>query len=226
MTRTKSTLCTLGLWALLAVPVVAAAAPDCTVTIKPGVGAKAQALAQDAAKTNPCLLVPGLTPKSLSAVWSALLSTPKTGGKRFDTPPPEGLPAGRMLLADTGLRINLQAVVGEGVLALQIVGSGDGAPIFNVNNPTQAVFVVPAARFKMGMSYDWRLTTRQASYKASFELLDADETKLVQARLVALAAAELSPQLRQLYQAAIFDEAELYTARDLVLDDIKRQLAP
>ena len=79
----------------------------------------------------------------------------------------------------------------------------DGVPIINIDNPTQAVLIVPAARFKRGASCDWRLTTRKARDKASFERLDADETI-----------------------AAIFDEAELFTARDLVLDDIKRQLAP
>lgn len=222
----KTSLAALGAWIVLAGTTNAAPAADCTVNIKPGANAKAQTLAQDMAKTNPCTLVPGLTPKSLSSVWSAMLSSNKTGGKRFDTPPPAGLPAGRVMLAASGLVFNLQAVLGEGVLSLQLSDSGSTAALFSVANPAQAVVVVAAGRLKLGASYEWRLSTRKASYKGSFELLDAEDAAAVQSRLTALAAADLSPQLRLLYLAAIYDEAELYSARDLTLDEVRRLLAP
>ena len=212
--------------ALAAPPPPAAATPDCSVQIKPGPHPNAQSLAQDAAKSNPCTLVPGLTPKSLASVWSALLSSNKTGGKRFDTPPPSGLPAGRVLLDSTGLVFNLQAVASEGVVALQVSASGSPAPLFSLANPTQAVLVLPAERLRPGGAYEWRLSTRKANYKAAFEVLDADEAATVRAQLAALAAADLSPQLRQLYLAAIYDDAELYAARDQVLEQIRRQVAP
>lgn len=199
-------------------------APDCTVNVKPGNGAKAQALAQDAARTNPCALVPGLTPKSFAAVWSAMLSSGKTGGKRFDTPPPGGLPTGRIMATPGGVAFNLQGAAAEGIVGLQL--SSGGAPVFGSANPAPTTQAVPLARLKPGASYDWTLVTRKASYKGSFELLDAEESAAVQARLDALAAATLTPQLHLLYQAAIYDEAELYTARDQLLDELRRQLAP
>ena len=67
---------------------------DCTVRLKSPTTVTGQLLAQDFSKANPCTTVPGLNVKSLSSVWSALLTSSSTGGKRFDTPPPAGAPAG------------------------------------------------------------------------------------------------------------------------------------
>lgn len=204
----------------------AAPAPtqDCAFAAKPGGTAKAQALAQEIGKTNPCATVPGLKARSLSAVWSAMLSSSKTGGKRFDAPPPADFPSGKLMAGAPGIVFNLKLVADEGVLGLQV--SQGGTLLLNIAQPAPASALLPLAQLRPGASYDWTLTTRKSKYRASFELLEADEAAAVQAQLKALAAAELSPPTRLLYLAAIYDEAELYAARDQVLDDIRRQLAP
>ncbi len=197
---------------------------DCTLRLKSPASASGQQVAQDFSKANPCTTVPGLSVKSLSSVWSALLTSSSTGGKRFDTVPPAGAPTGKVLVGAQGLAFDLQSVFADGVTQLQI--SVASVPVFNVVNPTAPVLILPAARLKPETVYDWVLTTRKASYKASFETPGAEELADLQHKLDALAAAALSPPVRLLYTAAIYDEAEFYFARDQILAQLRPQVGP
>ena len=159
-----------------------------------------------------------------SSVWSALLTSSSTGGKRFDTVPPAGAPTGKVLVGAQGLVFDLQSVFADGVTQLQI--SVANVPVFNIVNPSAPLLTLPAARLKPDTVYDWVLTTRKTSYKASFETPGADDLADLQHKLDALAAASLSPPVRLLYTAAIYDEAEFYFARDQILAQLRPQVAP
>lgn len=198
--------------------------PECNFVAKSAPAGKAQALAQEAARTNPCTTVPGLTAKTLSSVWGSLMASSTTGGKRFDTLPPAGTPTGKVLTTAKGIAFDLQAVSNEGVLGLQVTSAG--APVFSIANPTQTSVWVPAERLKPGADYDWSLSTRKANYRASFEVLEADEVAALQQRLDVLEKTPLSPAMRLIYTAALYDDAELYNARDQLLAQLRAQLAP
>lgn len=208
----------------LLLTVAGAQAQDCRFIPPQGTIGKTQGLAQEAARSNPCATVPGLTAKSLSSVWSAFLSSGTAGGKRFDTVPPTGIPTGKVLASVEGVAFDLRAVLAESVQGIQV--SAGRSPVYAIANPNQPVIVVPMNRLKPGDSYNWIISTRQNSYRGSFELLDNEEAADVQARLVALDKASLSPQMRLLYSAAVYDEAELYSARDQLLNQLRTQLAP
>jgi len=197
---------------------------DCTLRLKSASTATGQQLAQDLIKANPCTTVPGLDVKSLSSVWSALLTSSSTGGKRFDTPPPAGTPTGKVLLGAQGLVFDLQSVFGDGVTQLQI--SVDDVPVFNIVNPKGPLLTLPAARLKPETVYDWVLITRKNSYKASFRTAAPGELADLQHQLDVLATATLSPSVRLLYTAAIYDDAEFYFARDEILAKLRPQVAP
>lgn len=198
--------------------------PNCNFVAKSAPTGKAQALAQEAEKTNPCTTVPGLTAKTLRSVWGSLMASSTSGGKRFDTLPPAGTPTGKVMATAKGIAFNLQAVSNEGVLGLQV--TSDGVPVYSIANTVQALVWVPAERLKPGSNYDWSLITRKANYRASFEVVGADEVAALQLRLDALERASLSPEMRLLYTAALYDDAELYNARDQLLAQLRAQLSP
>lgn len=199
-----------------------AQAEDCSFSPQKSPPGKAQALAQEAAKINPCTTVPGLTAKSLSSVWSVLLTSATQGGKRFETIPPVGTPTGKVLATYQGVIFDLGTVIGEGVLSLQVKSAGTS--VFSVSSPSQHLVTVPLDRLKPGATYDWVLDTRKTSYRASFELLDAEETRSVQTKLTAIAKTQLDEQVRLLYTAAVYDDAELYLDRDQALEELRRQV--
>lgn len=202
---------------------MSANAQSCTFEAQPSATPKAQALALSTAKVNPCVTVPGLSVKSLKGVFALMLSTPKIGGKRFDTPPPAGLPEGKVMASAQGVEFKLHLLTAADVLGLQ-VKSGD-ALVFSVNNPAASSVFMPLSKLKAGESYEWSIATRQGNLKASFELLDKEELASVKSKLKALNSANLVPQVRLLYAAAIYDESELYLDRDQVLEELRHQVA-
>lgn len=194
---------------------VAAASQDCSFQQPAGATGKMQVLAKEASGSNPCAVVPGLTAKSLKTVWTVLTASGRTGGKRFDTEPPVGTPTGRVLMTGNGVTFDLREVAAQRVQNLEL--TTDGKPVFRAAAPLPQLVVVPAERLAAGQAYGWTLRTAANIYRGDFELLSAEESAQVQSRLDAIEAARLGPQLRLLYRAAVFDDAELYGARDEAL---------
>lgn len=224
MKNTPARAASLLLTACLALCGAQSHAQDCVLKEPTAVTEKARALAKEAAKSNPCVTVPGMTAKSLASVWSAFTTKTKTGGKRFDTEPPEGTPTGRVLVGKDGLTFDLSAVAGEGLMSLQV--SSQGAVLTSLAAPLPAVVTVPAARLKGGDVHEWVLQTRKTQYRGQFEVLDAQETAAVRQRLAALSNSELSPQLKLLYVAAIYDDADLFNERNRVLGQLRDATQP
>ena len=197
-----------------ALAATAAAAQECALQQPAAPAGKLQVLAQEVARTNPCTTVPGLHAKSLRSVWAVLTASGRTGGKRFETVPPAGTPTGRVLAGATGVPFDLRAVAAEGVQSLELTSRGK--LVFRAAGPMQAA-LAPRERLAPGESYDWVLRTGANAYRGSFELLEADEAAQVQSRLEAVAKSGLNEQMQMLYRAAVFDDAELYSARDEAL---------
>lgn len=214
----------LGLALALAWPALAQAAPECEVPPLQATeqNAKAAAVAQALRATDPCKLVPGLNGKALKTVWASLLSNRKTGGRRLETAVPEGLPNGVVLAGPAGVHFDFRDVAGEGLRAFSV--EVDHKPLIGGAAPPPELDL-PLARAAAGAgagTYAWTLVTRQNSYHGQFTLIDAEGRAEVEQQLAALARAELDPATRLLYQAAIYDDAGLYSERDRVFAQVRK----
>jgi hypothetical protein len=213
----------LGLALALAWPALALASPECEVPPlqQTQQNPKAAAAALALRATDPCKLVPGLNGKTLKSVWASLLSNRKTGGRRLDTAVPEGLPNGVVLAGPAGVHFDFRDVAGEGLRSFSV--EFDHKPLLAGAVPPPELDLPLARTAAAGAgSYAWTLVTRQNSYRGQFTLLDAEGRADVEQQLEALARAELDPAARLLYQAAIYEDAGLYSERDRVFAQLRK----
>jgi hypothetical protein len=176
-------------------------------------------LAQDIAKTNPCTLVPGLKVQTLAEVWKAFLRHGKTGGKRFDDPP-RGIPSGTVLVRAEGLTFDLQDKWAEGVIRLNIFAGA--TKVVELRKPGVKV-VIPAEKFQVDVSYKWQLLTGRGDYWGRMKVLDAESESTLRQRLAAVAQADVSPVIKNIYTAAIYDDAELIFDRDRIFSEMNKE---
>lgn len=194
----------------------AQSAEDCVLRL-PG-DAATSSLARAVSKTNPCMLVPGLKPQSLGEVWKAFMKHGKTGGKRFDDPP-RGIPSGTVMVRTEGLTVDLQDKMQEGLISLNIFAGS--TKVVELRKPGAKV-VIPADKFQAGMSYKWQLLTGRDDYWGRMTVLDATTQDTLRQRLAALATADVSPEIRNIYTAAIYEDAELIFDRDRIFSDMDK----
>lgn len=211
----------LALSLCLSTALTAHAASDCSVP--PLNQSDKSVQVADAARrlraTDPCKVVPGLSAKSLGVVWAGLLSTKKTGGRRLEPAVPDGMPNGTVLAATGGVHFDLRAVAGEGIRSFQLVRGGQQ---LLAQTGAALEFDVPASGSE---SYQWTLVTRIATYHGEYTLADAAERDEVAQQLAQLDKAGLEPVARLLYQAAIYDDANLFVERDRVYAQLRAMLA-
>jgi len=172
---------------------------------------KAQKFAEHVQQIDPCKVGGGIKASSLKVVWENFLSSNHTGGKRFDTPPPEGSPTGTVMPNSGFVEFDFSQVASEGMLTFILESSG--RRLAAVHNP-KADFTIPAHNLDIDSSYTWELVTGQNTYHGTFNLIDPDDQKDVEMRLADLNKANLDPDTYLLYSAAIYDDAGLYSARD------------
>jgi hypothetical protein len=176
-------------------------------------------LAREIAKTNPCTLVPGLKAQSLDEVWKAFMKHGKTGGKRFDDPP-RGIPSGTVMVRTEGLTFDLQDKLPEGLISLNIFAGS--VKVVEVRKPG-AKLVIPAEKFQAGVSYKWQLLTGRDDYWGRMKVLDAESQDTLRQRLAALSKVDVSPEIRNIYTAAIYDDADLIFDRDRIFSDMTKE---
>lgn len=181
----------------------------------PQVAAAARALAA----TNPCKVVPGFTSKSLGNVWASLLSSTRTGGRRLETPVPAGAPQGLTLPEQQMVRFDFSELTGDQLRQLRV--EVDQKPLLNLVNPP-AQIDLPIKGFGPDQTFLWTLTTGRSSYRAEFKLLPEADRQDVETRLQRLGTETLDPVSRLIYQAAIYDEADLYAQRDRTFRAVRR----
>jgi hypothetical protein len=206
-----------------ALPSASAWAQNCKVNTSAVATINAQSFSEQVGRSQACAVVPGITPQKLSAVWASLLSTPRTGGQRFETVPPKGMPTGKTLASEQGVEFDLRSIQDEGIVKLEVFSGGK--LLKSVMAPAPNSVLIPNANLQADTSYAWRLLTRKTSYRGSFELPEDDELKDIQAKLEAIAQAENDQKVQLFFQAVVFDDAELYGARDKVLDQLRTMTA-
>lgn len=195
----------------------AQSAQDCQLRLPSD--AANSSLARDMSKTNPCTLVPGLKAQSLDEVWKAFLKHGKAGGKRFDDPP-RGIPSGTVMVRTEGLMFDLHDKLAEGLISLNIFAGS--TKVAEVRKPGAKV-VIPSDKFQAGVSYKWQLLTGRDDYWGRMKVLDTDSHDTLRQRLTALSKADVSPEIRNIYTAAIYDEADLIFDRDRIFSDMNKE---
>jgi len=201
-----------------------AMAEDCQVPPQKSNSARTESLSKELAKTNVCKTVKGLSAKSLKTVWLALLDTKATGGKRFETPPPAGTPTGKVFTIADKVAFDLSAVSQEGVVGLTIKADESGQII--KLPPLVAGRPMWIENTKPGTSYSWILVTKKETYRGSFEIAEADDLQAIKAKLTELDQQDMPADVKLIYQAAIFDEADCYFNRDSILDTLRNTKNP
>jgi hypothetical protein len=189
-------------------------AQDCQIRLRSD-PAKAE-LAKALEKTNPCVLVPGLKAQALHEVWQAFLKHGKTGGKRFDDPP-RGAPSGTVLVQAQGLTFDLRDKFTEGLVSLSVFSGV--TRVAHISKPSPTV-VIPAQKFEAGAVYKWQLLTEKNDYWGRIKVLDAEGQALLAQRLSALEQADVSPEIKKVYTAAIYEDADLIHDRDRLLGEL------
>ncbi|GAA4031567.1 hypothetical protein [Actimicrobium antarcticum] len=177
------------------------------------------ALAKTLRATNPCKVLPGMNAKSLSTVWASLLSNKKLGGRRLDTEAPTSLPQGVVAGEKRQVHFDFSESAAEGLASLRI--EVDGKPVLNISNPPPQ-FDFPVDRYTPDQTMSWTLVTRIAAYRAQFTLMAEPDRKDLEQKLAHLAAEPVDPVTRLVYKAAIYDEADLFSERDLTFLEIRR----
>lgn len=198
-------------------------AQNCALSTATDASLKSKELSEQVSASKACSVVPGITPKKLSAVLLAMLSSPRTGGQRFESLPPTGVPTGKILPSSRGIEFDLQSVMADGVAKLDVMAKG--VVVTSIANPNQTPVYLPINRLQADTTYDWYLVTRKTSYRGSFEMPNSAETNEVKAKLEAVTKAESDPKVQLIYQAVILDDAEFYVARDKVLSQLRSMSA-
>ena len=215
MRRSALLLCSLSLSLAAAAQTNCGIAPLPQGDGTPQVAAAARALAA----TNPCKLVPGFTAKSLGSVWGSLLSSTRTGGRRLESPVPVGAPQGLTLPDKQMVHFDFSELAGEQLRQLRV--EVDQKPILNLINPP-AQIDLPTKGLGPDQTFLWTLTTARGSYRAEFKLLPEAERQEVETRLARLGTEQLDPVSRLIYQAAIYDDADLFAQRDRTFQAVRR----
>ncbi|MEO7361093.1 MAG: hypothetical protein ABI120_12250 [Gemmatimonadaceae bacterium] len=195
----------------------------CTVdhvdATSPAASDKARALARKIETIDPCTIAPGVKVKSLRTLWANLVNGSRVGGKRFETPLPAGVPSGTVLAGP--VRFDFNAVANEQPRQF-VLTAGSQVIVDRAPPPPSYTLEHPSPETK----YSWVLVTSRQSYKAKFDVLPEDESRGVASKLAALGNAVTDPLTRAFYEAAIYDDAGLYSNRDAVLDRIRSDIVP
>ena len=199
----------------------AAAQPNCgSASLPQGEGTpQVVAAARALAATNPCKLVPGFTAKSLGSVWASLLSSTRTGGRRLESPVPVGAPQGLTLPEKQMVHFDFSELAGEQLRQLRV--EVDQKPILNMTNPP-AQIDLPTKGLGSDQTFLWSLTTARSSYRAEFRLLPEAERQEVETRLARLGTEPIDAVSRLIYQAAIYDDADLFAQRDRAFQAVRK----
>lgn len=185
----------------------------------PAASDKARELARNIETADPCSAAPGVKVTSLRALWANLVNGSHIGGKRFDAPLPRGVPSGTVLAGP--VRFDFSAVANEQPRRFTLTAGAQ--PIVDSTPPPPTYTLENASS---DATYSWVLVTARQTYKANFDVLPDDESLVVSDQLVLLGTAVADPLTRAFYEAAIYDDAGLYSDRDAVLGRIRADIAP
>lgn len=201
-----------------------AADADCRVPPLPQSDKTPQAAdaARKLSATDPCKTVPGIRAKSLKTVWASLLSNTKLGGRRLETPPPAGIPNGAALARGGKVHVDFAALDGETVRAFRV--ESGGRVLLDLATPPRELDVA-IGRAAPDTEFSWTLLTSAASYHGEFTVIDEAARTDVERQLGLLEEQHLDEVPRLLYQAAIYDEADLYSERDRVFVKLRKLLS-
>ena len=157
---------------------------------------------------------------SIKEIFKLAFAPAPKAGDRLKPPVPAGMPTGAVMPQNGQIVFNAGELSGEGLVSLDIDG-----PQLNVRlRPPPGVTQLPITQLKQGVEYRWVLTTKRQAYDATFQLPDAATLERTTARLKALAGLSVDATTLLILEAAIYDDEELYSSRDRVIAQLRREL--
>ena len=130
------------------------------------------------------------------------------------------MPTGAVMPQNGQIVFNAGELRGEGLVSLDI----DGPQLSVRLRPPPGITQLPITQLKQGVEYRWVLTTKRQSYDATFQLPDAATLERTTTRLKALASLSVDATTLLILEAAIYDDEELYSSRDRVIAQLRREL--
>jgi hypothetical protein len=170
-------------------------------------------------KTDPCRLVSGFTAQTLFDAWNLMVSTDKKGGLKLNTETPAGLPGGDVLGSGGVVHFDFAAVSGERIRAFNLLV--DNKELISSAAPP-ATLEVPVVTYDEHAVFVWTLTTDRQTYRGQFHLVAAGERDIVMQKLAGLDAQSLDSVSKLFYEAAIYDDSDLYSDRDRIFLQLRR----
>jgi hypothetical protein len=160
----------------------------------------------------------------LTAILRMMLAQEVRGTKRLGTEVPAGMPSGLVLPVNNAIAFDLREAVPEGFISLRIDGPGVRSVVSQ--SPPSGVLLMPAAPLTRAVDYQWTLLTRKGSYTAAFSLPDAATQQRVELRLTKVRGLAVDDLTRKVFEAAIYDDEDLDSARDLIVREVRQRLGP
>lgn len=170
-------------------------------------------------KTQNCELVPGLRPSAIKAVWESILDKVVKGGKRFDTPPPDGIPTGKIYPSNGKVVFDLHEIPNDDFVKLSVHLESGAELTFNKNAILNGK--ISLNNLKSKESVCWILMTKNKIYQGNFELPDQANIDQIRDQLLALEKMGFSAEMKKLMQAAIFEQADIDFNRDQLIKEIR-----
>ena len=200
----------------LAIPKLSFSGECMPLNLEGGDTDKSKLLAKRVVRTKLCGSE-SFSRQSVESVWASLMNQKKVGGKRFDTPPPGGSPTGLILPSGKGVDFDFRKLQEEKLESFMLLA--DGKVIHRLNN-FDPEFSIQINTASTSVSYSWALKTSKNNYHGEFHLAEKDVAALVNSRITEIRSSHLDRESALLYEAIVYDDNELYAARDKALHDL------
>jgi hypothetical protein len=134
---------------------------------------------------------------------------------------PPGMPVGMVLAMGGKVVLDYSAVASESVTGLEV----DGPRLqLRQRDAGSGSLAITAEQLQPGQDYKWVLRTRRQVYDGTFSIPDAPKAERVLARLKLLPSLSDNPITLLALEATIYDEEDMYGARDATVAKLRREL--
>lgn len=197
-----------------------AMAEKCPSLQKEGNSPKIERLANELKNPN-CELTPGLTSQSLMKVIEIIQTKKVKGGKRFETAPPDGIPTGKIYPVNGKVTFDLREISHGDFIKLIVTPDGGAELTFNQNAVLSGK--IHFDKMKPDTSASWTLVTKKQTYRGEIRLPQQSILNEVRDQLLDVEKKNLSPDMKKLMRAAIFEQADFDFNRDELISEIRNE---
>lgn len=158
---------------------------------------------------------------SVFEVLKGVFAVERSRTDRLKPTAPPGMPVGVVMPVGGKVVLDYSAVAVESVTAVAV----DGPRLqLRQGDAGSGSVSIAAEQLQPAQDYKWVLRTRRQVYDGTFSIPDAQKTERVQARLKQLPTLSDNPITLLVLEAAIYDDEDMYGARDATVAKLRREL--